>query len=461
LHSPAQQQHCCRPQPCRPIRTSGRTCAPTWCLNDKGEAVAINVEWIFDEGYTAAAIEGMDANGDGIYTSVELHPVVTENIAALKEFRYFVQAKAAGKDIEYGDVTEYLQRINDQGRLQMIFVVPFAKPVNIKTTELTYQIYDPDFFIAYEFVKERPVAVIGDMPKGCSASVGNVEFDEQVEQTTADAGRQANRLATGTANRFRLAVRPESHPDLQTGGKLSRCPYLTCSFAGPDGAAERSIVAVPAQAQSARGNPPLKPVHKLDKPSLKERVQEQVKKVKPGQLLLQRRKAATEGADDGPAFFDDPRGWIQARQRAFYSKMSGALTRMKRESAWTAAWTLMLLSFCMACCMPPAPAMARRWCLPGCWRMSASCGAACLSRSWQPRCRRMTAIVLVTGLLLSVKAAAKTAKSMAIGLEAASFGLIALTGLWLVWQAVRPRLAPAPALAHAGSHVATWPRSSP
>jgi ABC-type nickel/cobalt efflux system permease component RcnA len=48
----------------------------------------------------------------------------------------------------------------------------------------------------------------------------------------------------------------------------------------------------------------------------------------------------------------------------------------------------------------------------------------------------MTAIVLVTGLLLSVKAAAKTAKSMAIGLEAASFGLIALTGLWLVWQAV-------------------------
>jgi ABC-type uncharacterized transport system substrate-binding protein len=152
-------------------------------LNDKGEAVAINVEWIFDEGYTAAAIEGMDANGDGIYTSVELHPVVTENIEALKEFRYFVQAKAGNKDIQYADVTEYMQRINDQGRLQMVFVVPFDKPVNIKTTELTYQIYDPDFFIAFEFVKERPVAIIGDMPKGCSASVGNNEFDEQVEQT--------------------------------------------------------------------------------------------------------------------------------------------------------------------------------------------------------------------------------------------------------------------------------------
>jgi ABC-type uncharacterized transport system substrate-binding protein len=356
-------------------------------LNDKGEAVAINVEWIFDEGYTAAAIEGMDANGDGIYTSVELHPVVTENIEALKEFRYFVQAKAGNKDIQYADVTEYMQRINDQGRLQMVFVVPFDKPVNIKTTELTYRIYDPDFFIAFEFVKERPVAIIGDMPKGCSASVGNNEFDEQVEQTTADAGRQANRLATRTANRFRLAVRPESHPDLQTGGKLSRCPLtLRAVLLGLMALLGAALVSVPAQAQSQL-QPSTETRAQPDKPSLTERVQEQVNKVKPGQLLLQRRKAATQGADDGPAFFDDPRGWIQARQRAFYSKMSGALTRMKRESAWTAAWTLMLLSFCMACCMPPAPAMARRWCLPGCWPMSASCGAACLSRSWQPRCR--------------------------------------------------------------------------
>ena len=152
-------------------------------LDDQGRAIAINIEWIFDQGYTEAATEGMDADGDGVFTSAELHPVVTENIRALKEFRYFLQTKAGGKDVEYADVTEYLQRINDDGRLQMIFVVPFAAPVDIKTTDITYKIYDPDFFIAYEFVKENPVAVIGDMPSGCTASIGKIEFDEQAQQT--------------------------------------------------------------------------------------------------------------------------------------------------------------------------------------------------------------------------------------------------------------------------------------
>ena len=152
-------------------------------LDDQGRAVAINVEWIFDQFYTEAATEGMDADGDGVYTSAELKPVVDENIKALKEFRYFVQAKAGNRDIEYADVTEYLQRINDEGRLQMIFVVPFAQPVDLEKQQFTYSIYDPDFFIAYDFLKQDPVSVIGELPKGCALSIGTVNFDEQVQET--------------------------------------------------------------------------------------------------------------------------------------------------------------------------------------------------------------------------------------------------------------------------------------
>ena len=152
-------------------------------LDDQGRAVAINVEWVFDEGYTEAATEGMDADGDGVFTSAELKPVVDENIKALKESRYSVQAKADGKDIEYADVTEYLQRINDQGRLQMIFVVPFKEPVDVTRASFTYSIYDPDFFIAYEFQKQDPVSVIGELPKDCSISVGALTFDEKAQET--------------------------------------------------------------------------------------------------------------------------------------------------------------------------------------------------------------------------------------------------------------------------------------
>jgi len=152
-------------------------------LDEQGRAISIHVEWIFDEGYTEAATEGMDADRDGVFTSAELQPVVTENINALKEYRYFVAAKANGKDIAYSDVTEYGQRINDQGRLSMTFVVPFATPVDLTTAEFTYKIYDPDFFIAYDYIKGETVTAIGNLPKGCVINVGTVAFDENMEET--------------------------------------------------------------------------------------------------------------------------------------------------------------------------------------------------------------------------------------------------------------------------------------
>lgn len=152
-------------------------------LDEQGRATSIHVEWIFDEGYTEAATEGMDADKDGIFTSAELQPVVTENINALKEYRYFVAAKANGKDIPYSDVTEYGQRINDQGRLSMTFVVPFATPIDLTTAEFTYKIYDPDFFIAYDYIKGEAVTAIGNLPKGCLINVGTVAFDENMEET--------------------------------------------------------------------------------------------------------------------------------------------------------------------------------------------------------------------------------------------------------------------------------------
>jgi ABC-type nickel/cobalt efflux system permease component RcnA len=64
----------------------------------------------------------------------------------------------------------------------------------------------------------------------------------------------------------------------------------------------------------------------------------------------------------------------------------------------------------------------------------------------------VTAVVLVSALLLTVSAAASTAKSMAIALEAASYGLIALTGMWLIWQALRPRFVPVAAVVQGHDH---------
>ncbi|WP_108880757.1 HoxN/HupN/NixA family nickel/cobalt transporter [Anderseniella sp. Alg231-50] len=173
--------------------------------------------------------------------------------------------------------------------------------------------------------------------------------------------------------------------------------------------------------------------------------------VKPGQLLLQRRKNAGS-ADAVPTLTGSPVEWIKAQQRSFYGKMSAALTAMKRGSPWSAALTLMALSFAYGILHAAGPghgkAVVSAWLLANERQLKRGVMISFMAAMFQA----ITAVVLVSALLLTVKAAASSAKSMAIALEATSYGLIALTGLWLVWQAIRPRLAPIAAVSTAPAH---------
>ena len=174
-------------------------------------------------------------------------------------------------------------------------------------------------------------------------------------------------------------------------------------------------------------------------------------KVKPGQLLLQRRKSAS-GTDMAPSLTANPVEWVKAKQRAFYGRMSASLSAMKRGSAWSAALTLMGLSFAYGILHAAGPghgkAVVSAWLLANERQLRRGVMISFMAAFIQA----VTAIVLVSALLLTVSAAASTAKSMALALEAASYGLIALTGLWLIWQAVRPRFATVAATVEVHGH---------
>ncbi len=151
-------------------------------FNDAGRIEAIYVEWAFDQNYSELAIEGLDANNDGHYSAAELDVLTRENIVALKDYNYFVYAKADGKQLKYEDVTEYNQTLSGK-ILKMHFKVPLAEPVDPKAVSFAYKIYDPSFYIAIDYSAKSPVNTIGTVPKGCAVELGKVVADEQTEET--------------------------------------------------------------------------------------------------------------------------------------------------------------------------------------------------------------------------------------------------------------------------------------
>jgi ABC-type uncharacterized transport system substrate-binding protein len=79
----------------------------TTLLFDKGNVTGIRHRWLFDEMYTTMAIQGLDANNDGIYDRKELAELAKVNIDGLKEMGYFTQAKQGDKVPEFADPKDY------------------------------------------------------------------------------------------------------------------------------------------------------------------------------------------------------------------------------------------------------------------------------------------------------------------------------------------------------------------
>jgi len=151
-------------------------------FNDKGLVEGLYFEWRFDREYSISAVEGLDTNKDGYFSSQELDPLTAENIKALKEYDYFVYARVDGKKTGYGPITEYSQYLTND-LLTMSFTIPFAKPVDPRKSKFYFKAYDPTFFIAMDFQEKAPVTTSGPMPSQCKIKLKKIAADEQTKKT--------------------------------------------------------------------------------------------------------------------------------------------------------------------------------------------------------------------------------------------------------------------------------------
>ena len=151
-------------------------------FTDQGLIKGVDVEWTFDDAYAQMALEGLDVNKDGVYSQDELAPLTKENIDSLKDYDYFTVMRADGKPLKIGAVTNAGQ-IYSSDKLTLHFQVPLAAPLDPMKAKFMLKVYDPEFFIDFEYPKEDGVDVVGNMPKQCSLDVKPVPTDAELEQT--------------------------------------------------------------------------------------------------------------------------------------------------------------------------------------------------------------------------------------------------------------------------------------
>ena len=160
---------------------------------DKGRIVAIQHHWTFDEFYTAMAIQGLDKNGDGIYSREELAELANTNMQGLSEFDYFTYATLAKAKVEFAPpVDSWLE--HKDGILTLHYRLPLKKPIPAATEGFSFAVYDPSFFIAFELAKGEAVTLAG-APPGCKVKVGEAEEPAESADNKTLAGAFASEFS--------------------------------------------------------------------------------------------------------------------------------------------------------------------------------------------------------------------------------------------------------------------------
>lgn len=140
-------------------------------LDERGQIVALVVDWTFGVYYTAFILEGvLDA---GTPLAETLDAVARENLTNLREFDYFTTLKADGEKQKLADVQSFETAVRDN-RLWMRFEIPLATPVDPKAHTVTYAVYDPAYYIEILYVEQgERVAIAAPSTKTapCTAEI--------------------------------------------------------------------------------------------------------------------------------------------------------------------------------------------------------------------------------------------------------------------------------------------------
>jgi ABC-type nickel/cobalt efflux system permease component RcnA len=156
--------------------------------------------------------------------------------------------------------------------------------------------------------------------------------------------------------------------------------------------------------------------------------------IDPRKLLVPPKNA--DGSFMVTPFSEDPVRWMRDKQQNFYRQLSGALKGLQSGSAMASAWTLIILSFLYGVFHAAGPGHGKvvisGWLLATEHELRRGILIAALSALFQA----LTAIVIVSALVLFVQSASAMARDVAGFLESASYLMIAGLGLYLIWTAV-------------------------
>jgi len=152
----------------------------TIVMSAEGLISAIEEEWLFDDLYSAAVVDGFKNDSPGQAATVrDFAPDVIKN---LEPYGYFMRITVDDRPVKLNTVTEYKSEMKGQ-QLLLSFTAPLAEPVDPKRYAVSFAVYDPTYYIHMAHLAQQPPAIRSKTQTDCAARV------EQANPSAEDFAR--------------------------------------------------------------------------------------------------------------------------------------------------------------------------------------------------------------------------------------------------------------------------------
>lgn len=153
------------------------TMTQTILFTPDGQLAGVQHRWIFDEAYSAFAVQGVARETDGRIGAAALAPLAKSNTADLKEFNYFTTVKSDGKNQEFGEPKDYTFEY-DGKQIVYNFTLPLKEPTKPGRTNVI-EITDPTYFVSFSFADVAEPASLSAPLKSCAVLAKRPPEDPQ------------------------------------------------------------------------------------------------------------------------------------------------------------------------------------------------------------------------------------------------------------------------------------------
>ncbi|MBD1548393.1 DUF1007 family protein [Roseibium aggregatum] len=397
-------------------------------FDDKGNAVAVDHVFRFDDAYTAFAIQGFDANGDGHYSREELAELAKVNIEGIAEYGYFTFGDNTRVELDFTPPTDYwlevksvplkdywamkpedFEAMEEDRRmngtdipdtvdlLELHFRLPLKEPSDA-TKPITLDVYDPTYYVDFRFAKGDDALGVVNAPGKCGI--------ERKEPPALD-----------DATAYALAqIGPDQRdlpPELQSAAATQvNQMIVTCDVAGAGVAAATTGTGagVPRNGQEAITQ------------------------------ALNTAKQPDAPAAASPGLVSKWFGTIARLQSEFYQKLVSALRSFRTNP--NAAWLLIGISFAYGIFHAAGPGHGKAIISSYVVANNETLKKGIVLSFVSAFAQAVTAIVLVGAAAMVFNLTSIAIQDTARWFEIGSYILITVLGGWLLWQkALQPVLA--------------------